>query len=131
MNFCDIKDRSHHDHVRNRHEDREPIILISSNPRNRQTGVSPKIKSIKLILSHDLIWAKSIEIDMWQGFDKVPIRIKKSRDRFGKFIVVFVVPINSLAGGLLYKVRIKAFFKDRRGEIHKKIQMITFTTGCN
>jgi len=67
---------------------------------------------------------------MWEGTTKVPIRIKESRDRCTGFRTIKVIPIKSLNGGALYKVRIKAFFVDHCGERIKETKMISFTTAC-
>ncbi len=111
-------------------EEVELFVLESSTPRNHQTGVSPNIKFIKLVFGPRLDLACSIEVDMWKGTTKVPIRVKETRDRCFRTDVIKVIPINSLDGGTLYKVRVKAFFVDHCGETIKKIQMISFTTGC-
>ncbi|MEN6463274.1 MAG: hypothetical protein ABFC94_18140 [Syntrophomonas sp.] len=111
-------------------EEVELLVLESSTPRNRQTGVSPNIKFIKLVFGPGLDRACSIEVDMWKGSTKVPIRVKENRDRCFRTNVIKVFPIHSLDGGTLFKVRVKAFFVDHCGETIKKVQMISFTTGC-
>lgn len=111
-------------------DDMRLLVLESSIPRNHQKDVSPKIKSIKLVFGPGFDWADSFEVDMWQETTRVPIRVKMDREGFRRNVVK-VIPINSLAGGELYKVRVKAFFVDRCGETTKKIVMISFRTGCH
>ena len=112
------------------HEDVGLLVLESSTPRNHQTGISPNIKFIKLVFGPGTDMACRIEVDMWKESTKVPIRVKEYRDRCFRTNVIKIFPINSLAGGTLYKVRIKAFFADHCGETIKKTKMISFTTGC-
>ncbi len=112
-----------------------PLVLISSIPRNGQTDVSPSIKAIKLIFGRDFNNDRRLvdafnEIDMWQGTNKVPIRIRRGIDRIDGHRVTLVIPIDPLLGGVTYKVRIKSFFVDRDGRTSKKCRLIVFTTAC-
>jgi len=140
--FCDdffddfFDDRCDDFHGHRRHFER-PFVLSSSVPRNRQTGVNPNIKAIKLILTrsndHDHRGFGDVctEIDMWQNGNRVPIRIRRQRhDGCGERRVILVIPINPLKGGTQYKIRIKSFFIDRCGEKVTKFSLIVFTTGC-
>ncbi|MDD2619667.1 MAG: Ig-like domain-containing protein [Syntrophomonadaceae bacterium] len=118
----------HRREMRDCPDDELQLVLESSVPRNGQTNVSPSIKSIKLTFRHGFNWVDSYEIDMWQGSNKVPIRVKASHE-YG-FKILKVIPVNSLEGGVVYKVRIKAFFVDHCGDTIIKIKMISFRTGC-
>ncbi|MDD2587037.1 MAG: Ig-like domain-containing protein [Syntrophomonadaceae bacterium] len=144
MKRC-IKDRRHR-HRRPRpcdhHRDHDhcpdlkrPLVLISSIPRNGQTDVSPNIKAIKLIFGRDFDndrgWVNVCnEFDMWQGSNKVPIRIKRGIDKCDGHRVIKIIPINPLRGGVTYKVRVKSFFVDQHGERFKRFKLIVFTTRC-
>lgn len=125
-NWNEFRDREMHDCP----EDADILVLESSIPRNHQTGVSPKIKSIILKFRDGLDFAHCIEVDMWQGTKRIPIRFKKIRDGCFGFRTIKVIPINRLEGGVVFKVRVKAFFVDRCGDTIKKIALISFTTGC-
>lgn len=121
-----------HDHC---HDFKGPLVLTSSIPRNNQTGVSPNIKAIKLIFERDFDNDLGLinvcnEFDMWQGMNKVPIRVRKVIDKCDGKHVVKIIPINPLLGGVTYKVRVKSFFVDKHGERFKKFKLIVFTTGC-
>lgn len=106
------------------------LVLSSSTPRNKQKDVSPRIKSIKLVFRQPWGWCSRLDIDMWQGSNKIPIRIRESQDRCTGARTIKVVPLKPLLGGKLYKVRIKGLFTDYCGERVKETKMISFTTGC-
>lgn len=113
----------------------KPLVLVKSVPFNGQTGVSPNINSIKLVFSRDFDndpgWHNVLsEIDMWQGSNRVPIRIKRSKDGCDGQKVILVVPVEPLLQAAEYKVRVKSFFVDENGENMKRINLIAFTTGC-
>lgn len=115
-----------------RHHFPPPRFSVSSDPANGQTGVSPDIKSIKLILDGAFPFFKhrdgcSTEIDMWQGMNRIPIRIKRS---YTEPNIIYVIPVNRLRGGVTYKVRIKSYFIDEDGNKDKRIAMIVFSTRC-
>ncbi|MDD3364673.1 MAG: Ig-like domain-containing protein [Syntrophomonas sp.] len=126
----------HHNRDRNRFPNfQRPFVLISSIPRNRQTGVSPDIKAIKLIFGRDFnndpgLVNDSNEIDMWQGMNKVPIQVSRRIDQRNGHLVILVTPVNPLLAGVTYKVRVKSVFIDRHGAISKTCRLIVFTTGC-
>jgi len=133
--YCaDSRHRYHRHHTRPHFE--KPLVLVKSIPHNRQIGVSPNIKAIKLIFgrdfNNDLCWVNACsEIDMWQGSDRVPIRISRVRSsKCDGQRVILVIPVNRLRGGVTYKVRVKSFFVDKHGESIKKTNLIVFTTGC-
>lgn len=112
-----------------------PLVLIKSIPYNGQTDVSPDIKAIKLIFGKDFNnergWGNAYnEIDMWQGSDEIPVRIRRGRDNIYEHRVILVIPIDPLLGGKVYKVRIKSFYMDRNGDRIKRIRLIVFTTRC-
>ncbi|MEN6325385.1 MAG: hypothetical protein ABFD18_04125 [Syntrophomonas sp.] len=125
-NWNEFREREMHDCP----DDGDLLVLESSIPRNHQKDVSPNIKSIILKFRNGLDWSNCIEVDMWQGTNRVPIRFKEIRDGCSGLRTIKVTPINSLVGGVVFKVRIKAFFVDRCGDSIKKIAMISFTTGC-
>lgn len=116
------------------------IVVVSSVPRNGQTGVSPNIKSIKLVLDRHFNdgwdWNNGcIEIDMWRGtlcsgLHLVPIRIQRSRESCGGRRIIYVIPVNHLRGGTTYRIRIKSISFDRNGVKTTKYKLITFTTAC-
>jgi hypothetical protein len=114
---------------------RRPLVLIGSVPRNRQTGVSPSIKAIKLIFGRDfntdrcLINVENV-IDMWQGMNQVPIRIKRVADKQDGHRVLLVIPLIPLIGGVTYKVRVRSVFVYRNGDKVTKCRLIVFSTGC-
>lgn len=128
--------RPHHHHKHHhRTYFKKPLVLISSIPRNGETDVSPDIKAIKLIFGRDFNndrgWVNVYnEIDMWQGMNKVPIRIQKSIDKNKGHRIILVIPLHPLLGGVTYKVRVKSYFVDKHGEELKRIKLIVFTTGC-
>ena len=134
--------RDHRSRRWDRHRDHDhfsdfvrPLVLIASIPRNRQTDVSPDIKAIKLIFGRDFnndpgLVNDSNEIDMWQGMNMVPIRIRRGIAKHDGHRVILVVPVNPLLAGVTYKVRVKSFFVDRHGKCFKRCRLIVFTTGC-
>ena len=129
-----------HDHDHHRHHGffpdffRRPFVLIASIPRNRQTGVSPKIKAIKLIFGRyfnndrGLIDVEN-EISMWQGFKEIPIRIRRV-ERHDGHRVLLVIPLVPLIGGVTYKVRVKSVFVYRDGHKVVRCRLIVFSTRC-
>lgn len=138
MNSCCKNSRHIHHRHRGHHHcpnfDR-PLVLIRSIPYDGQTGVSPYIKAIKLIFGRDFDNDRGLvnvynEIDMWQGTDEVPIRIRRGRNNCGGHQVILVIPYGPLLGGVTYKVRVKSFIVDRFGESREKCKLIVFTTGC-
>jgi hypothetical protein len=113
----------------------KPLVLVKSIPYNRQTGVSPSIKAIKLIFGRDFDnepgWVNvGMFIDMWQGSNKIPICIKKTVDNCDGHRDILVIPTNKLLGGVTYKVRVKLLLANEHGETVKKTSLIVFTTGC-
>ena len=117
------------------HKFEKPLVLINSFPSNVQTAVSPKIKVIKLTFGRDFNNEEGCfnvrnEIDMWQGSDRIPIHTRKGSDKCAGHRIILVSPVNSLIGGVTYKVRVKSFFVDKNGESSKKISLIVFTTRC-
>lgn len=125
----------HHHHHRNNNCINRPLVLVSSDPRNGQKNVSPYIKAIKLIFGRNYdndenLANAFIEIDMWQGMNKVPIRIRRGKNRIDGQRVILVIPINPLLGGETYKVRVKSFFVDNDCNTIQKINLIVFTTRC-
>ena len=114
---------------------RRPLALIGSVPRNRQTGVSPSIKAIKLIFGRHfntdrcLINVENV-IDMWQGMNRVPIRIKRVADKQDGHRVLLVIPLIPLIGGVTYKVRVRTVLVYRNGDKVTKCRSIVFSTRC-
>ncbi|MDD4803142.1 MAG: hypothetical protein PHF24_09425 [Syntrophomonas sp.] len=111
-----------------------PLVLIDSIPENGETGVSPDIRAIKLIFGRDFEKGRGFfdaenEIDMWQGMNEVPIRIRRGRDRRGHRVIL-VIPIEPLLQDKTYKVRIVSTFVDRHGDTFKRCRLIVFRTGC-
>lgn len=139
---------SHHDYDCYDHYDRHgchdhhhghglgPLVLVSSVPRNRQTGVNPDIRAIKLTFGRSTSKRRrgliniDNEIDMWRGLKEVPIRIRRCRDNRAMRRIIKVIPVNRLRAGVTYKVRVKSFFIDRHGNRSSTCQIIVFTTGC-
>ena len=113
---------------------RRPYVLVSSVPRNRQTGVSSKIKAIKLIFAKDyntrgLVDVENI-IDMWQGWKQIPISIRRTVDKKTGRRVILVILLVPLVGGVTYKVRVRSILIFRDGKKVTRCRLIVFTTGC-
>jgi len=130
-----------HDHDHHRDRDcfpdyfRRPFVLVASIPRNRQTGVSPKIKAIKLIFGRDFNSGRGLidvenDIDMWQGSTRIPVRIKRVSDRHSGRRVLLVIPLVPLVGGVIYKVRVRSVFIFRNGTKVVRCRLIVFSTRC-
>jgi len=138
MSSC-CQNSKHHHHCHRDHnrcpDFGRPLVLIKSIPSNMETGVSPDIKAIKLIFGRDFNNDRGLvnatnEIDMWQGTDEVPIRIRRGREKCDGHRVILVKPIDPLLGGVTYKVRIKSIFVDRFGVSFKRCRLIVFSTKC-
>ncbi len=111
--------------------EREPLLVLESSvPRNHQKNVSPFIKSIKLVLRRGWGWSSCVDIDMWEGSKKMPIRIRESLDKCSGSRTIRVIPVKPLRGGVLYKVRIRKTYVDHCGNRVKESKMISFTTAC-
>ena len=133
---------NHFDHHDHHHNDcfpfpfpRRLFVLTASIPRNRQTGVSPFIKSIKLIFSRDFNVNRGLvdvenTIDMWMGMTPIPVRIKTVSDGSYRRRVLLVIPLVPLKGGVTYKVRVRSVLYYRDGTKATKCRLIVFTTGC-
>jgi hypothetical protein len=113
---------------------RRPYVLVASVPRNRQTGVSPKIKAIKLIFARDFTTRGLVDvenvIDMWQGWKQIPITIRRTVDKKTGRRVLLVIPLVPLVGGVTYKVRVRSVLIFRDGKKVTRCRLIVFTTGC-
>jgi hypothetical protein len=113
---------------------KRPYVLVGSVPRNRATGVSPKIKAIKLIFSRDVSTRGLVDvenvIDMWQGMKQIPITIRRTVDKKTGRRVLLVIPLVPLVGGVTYKVRVRSVFFFRNGTKVSRCRLIVFTTGC-
>lgn len=127
----------HHDHHRDHgyfHNFSRPYVLVASIPRNRQTGVSPNIKAIKLIFARDYTTRGLIDvenvIDMWQGLNRIPISIRRTVDKKTGRRVLLVIPLIPLVGGVTYKVRVRSVLIFRDGTKVPKCRLIVFSTGC-
>jgi hypothetical protein len=116
--------------------------LTSSIPRNRATGVSPYIKSIKLIFSRSFNVARGLvdvenTIEMWTASNprtwaatRIPVRIKTVCDGPYSRRVILVIPLVPLKGGVTYKIRVKSTLYFRDGTTATRCKLIVFTTGC-
>ncbi|NLV22064.1 MAG: hypothetical protein GXY49_08780 [Syntrophomonadaceae bacterium] len=135
-NYCQDRCHHHYDHKGHKHFHRlrRPFVLVASIPRNRQTGVSPKIKAIKLIFAKDYTTRGLVDvenvIDMWQGMNQIPITIKRVIDKKTGRLVLLVIPLVPLIGGVTYKVRVRSVYFFRDGTQVPKCTLIVFTTGC-
>lgn len=114
------------------HEHEIPLALKSSVPHNGQTGVSPNLKAIKLVFNRGFDHGRfsacnDLVIELWQGSDMVPIRIKPELNPCKGVNTVLVIPVNPLKGGKVYKLRITMFSNH---DATKSIKLIVFTTAC-
>lgn len=117
--ICD--DLMDHHHGHHKHHNcfpdsfKRPLVFSSSIPRNGQTGVSPNIKAIKLFFTRDFNNDRNLmnvenDIELWQGMNRVPIRIRRATSKQDGQCVILVIPLKPLLGGVTYKVRIKSTF---------------------
>ncbi|HPF20698.1 MAG TPA: hypothetical protein PLC88_05100 [Syntrophomonas sp.] len=113
---------------------KRPYVLVASIPRNRQIGVSPKTKAIKLVFAKDYTTRGLVDvdytIDMWQGWKQIPITIRRTIDKKTGRRVWLVIPLVPLKGGVTYKIRIKSVLIFCDGTKVSKCKLIVFTTGC-
>lgn len=153
-NCNDLIDHNHCHHGHHNHHRccpdlfKRPLVLTSTIPRNGQTGVSPNIKSIKLIFSRDFNNDRRLinienDIELWQGSNKIPIRIKRSASRHDGHCVILVIPLMPLLGGVTYKLRIRSTFirlehreddrcgrRNREEDTFTRCRLIVFSTRC-
>lgn len=106
--------------------------LINSFPADGDI-VLPSVNRFALNFNRNVVsnnvWANNLkQIDVWQGFNRVAVRLVKGTSINGSSDSIFIFPVDPLLAGRTYKIRIKSSLEASNGETLGEFILIVFTT---
>jgi len=114
----------------------KPLNFVSSYPRNGATGVSPDLKTARLVFDknvvNDAVWTNNRQqIKMWRGTTQISINVTRIKDTvdFSKRNNIYVKPKKGLRSLSWYKIVIYPNLTAKNGEKLGKTVTIRFKTG--
>lgn len=115
----------------------KPLNFVRSIPAKGATGVSTRLRSIKLVFDknvvNDLVWANNRkQLQMWAGSQKIPVanivtRIKDTVN-FSERNNIYIKPSRNLLPNTKYTIAIYPDLTAKNGQKLGRTVIVTFTT---